>query len=65
MMIILAIVLIAICALLSLANYFFGKMEENRGIIGDIANIVRWIVRKWWLWLIIIFILMVLGIVKI
>ncbi len=46
-------VIVGILFLLSLINVLFGKALENKGIIGDIANILRWVIRHWWLFLLI------------
>lgn len=46
-------VIVGIFFLISLIGALFGKALQNRGIIGDIANILRWVIRHWWLFLLI------------
>ena len=46
-------VIVGILFLLSLISALFGKALQNKGIIGDIANILRWVIRHWWLFLLI------------
>ena len=44
--------------ILGFANLLFGKALENKGIIGDIANIIEWLFRHWWLLLLIVLVVM-------
>lgn len=46
-------VIVGIFFLISLIGALFGKALQSRGIIGDIANILRWVIRHWWLFLLI------------
>ena len=46
-------VIVGIFFLISLIGALFGKALQSRGIIGDIGNILRWVIRHWWLFLLI------------
>ena len=59
------LIFIAICAAISLGFLLIDKILGSNSIIGDIANIIRWVLRKWWLVAIIVFVLVVLGVIKI
>lgn len=59
------ILFLAICAAISLGFLLIDKILGSNSIIGDIANIIRWALRKWWLIAIIVFALAVLGVIKI
>ena len=59
------LIFIAICAVISLGFLLIDKILGSNSIIGDIANIIRWALRKWWLIVIILLVLAVLGVIKI
>ena len=54
-------VIVGIIFLLSLISALFGKALENKGIIGDIANILRWVIRHWWLFLVVFIIALAMS----